>query len=98
MHPTRGGVDASPGGVRSRVGPARGAAAEAAAEAGEACLDEAAGVDPARFEHVDERAADRPDVADGRVARAASDSRVQRAGVRVVAPSFRGRATPPDLE
>src|SRR6266536_1206860 len=61
-------------------------------------LDVAAGADPAGLEHVDERARDRAHAADGRVACAQGDPRLQPARVRVVAPSFRGRATPPDLD
>ena len=59
-------------------------------------VHEAAGADPVGLEHVDERAADRADVADGRVARAEGDPRLQRARVRPSAPSLPGRATPPD--
>src|SRR4249920_3666742 len=96
-HATEGGVDASPGGVCARACPARGAAVEAAVEAGEARLDAAAGVDPARLRNADERARDRAHVDDGRVARARGDPRLQPERIRVAAPSFRGRATPPDL-
>jgi hypothetical protein len=80
------------------LAPREGPAAQAAVEDGETRLDAAAGFDRARFGDVDERAADRAHVDDGRGARAQGDPRLQPARVRVAAPSFPGRATPPDLD
>src|SRR5712691_8084808 len=97
-HATEGGVDASRVGVCPNAGSGRGAAAEAVVEAGQASGDAAAGDDPARLGDADEPAGDRAHAADGRVACAQGDPRLQRAWVRVVAPSFRGRATPPDFD